>query len=83
MGLPGSRTARPIWIAALGHDLDLVVTLDDATGAICSALLVEQEGTMSSFLGLAETITRHGQFGALYTDRFTSCSWKCFTVKSL
>ena len=57
------------WITALGRDLDLVVTLDDATSAICSALLVEQEGTMSSFLGLAETITRHGLFGALYTDR--------------
>jgi transposase len=57
------------WIAALGRDLDLVVTLDDATSAICSALLVEQEGTMSSFLGLTETIARHGLFGALYTDR--------------
>jgi hypothetical protein len=57
------------WIAGLGRDLDLVVTLDDATSAICSALLVEQEGTMSSFLGLAETIARHGLFGALYTDR--------------
>jgi hypothetical protein len=57
------------WIAGLGRDLDLVVTLDDATSAICSALLVEQEGTMSSFLGLAETISQHGLFGALYTDR--------------
>ena len=57
------------WIAALGHDLDLVVTLDDATGAIYSAILVEQEGTMSSFLGLTETIRRHGLFGAFYTDR--------------
>ena len=57
------------WITALGRDLDLVVTLDDATSTICSAFLVEQEGTMSSFLGLAETITRHGLFGALYTDR--------------
>src|SRR3974390_551562 len=57
------------WLAALGRDLDLVVTLDDATGQICSALLVEQEGTMSSFLGLAETIDRYGLFGALYTDR--------------
>jgi transposase InsO family protein len=46
-----------------------VVTLDDATGAICSALLVEQEGTLSSFCGLAETIAAHGLFGALYTDR--------------
>ena len=57
------------WIAALGRDLDLVVTLDDATGEIYSAFLFDQEGTMSSFLGLAETIERHGLFGALYTDR--------------
>ncbi|MGZ3351913.1 MAG: ISNCY family transposase [Xanthobacteraceae bacterium] len=57
------------WMAALGRDLDLVVTLDDATGEIYSALLVEQEGTMSSFLGLAETIAEHGLFSAFYTDR--------------
>ena len=57
------------WIAALGRDLDLIVTLDDATGAIYSAFLVEQEGTMSSLLGLAETIGRHGLFSAFYTDR--------------
>jgi hypothetical protein len=57
------------WVEALGRDLDLVVTLDDATGEIYSALLVEEEGTMSSFLGLAETIGRKGLFGALYTDR--------------
>lgn len=57
------------WIPALGRDIDLVVTLDDATGRITSALFVEQEGTMSSFLGLGETIAAHGLFGALYTDR--------------
>jgi hypothetical protein len=57
------------WIAALGRDLDLVVTLDDATGEIYSAILVEQEGTLSSFLGLAETIAEHGLFGAFFTDR--------------
>jgi hypothetical protein len=57
------------WLAALGRDLDLIVTLDDATGEIYSAFLVEEEGTMSSFLGLAGTIGRHGLFGALYTDR--------------
>lgn len=57
------------WIAALGRDLDLVVTLDDATGEIYSAILVEQEGTLSSFLGLAETISENGLFGAFYTDR--------------
>jgi helix-turn-helix protein len=57
------------WIGALGHDLDLIVTLDDATGCITSAFLVEEEGTMSSFIGLSETIETHGLFGALYTDR--------------
>lgn len=57
------------WIGALDHDLDLVVTLDDATSAIYSAILVEQEGTMSSFQGLAETIAGHGLFRAFYTDR--------------
>jgi hypothetical protein len=57
------------WIGALGRDLDLIVTLDDATGEIYSGFLVEEEGTMSSFLGLTETIARHGLFGALYTDR--------------
>jgi hypothetical protein len=57
------------WIAALERELDLVVTLDDATGAIYSAILVDQEGTLSSFLGLSETIAEHGLFGAFYTDR--------------
>jgi transposase len=57
------------WIPALDRDLDLIVTLDDATGTIYSAFLVEEEGTMSSFLGLHETIAQHGLFGSLYTDR--------------
>ena len=67
--LPFQDGSTHRWLAALGHDLDLVVTLDDATGEIYSALLVGQEGTVSSFLGLAETIERQGLFGALYTDR--------------
>jgi transposase len=57
------------WIAALGRDLDLIVTLDDATGEIYSAFLIEEEGTMSSLLGLQETIAAHGLFSSLYTDR--------------
>ena len=57
------------WIAALDRDLDLVVTMDDATSAIYSAVLVEEEGTISSFIGLRETIEAHGLFSALYTDR--------------
>jgi hypothetical protein len=52
-----------------GPPLDLVVTLDDATSTILSAVLVEEEGTASSFVGLKETIAAHGLFSALYTDR--------------
>src|SRR3954449_1950152 len=52
-----------------GPELDLVVTLDDATSAILSAVLVEEEGTASSFVGLKEVIAAHGLFSALYTDR--------------
>lgn len=46
-----------------------MVTLDDATNAIYSAFLVEEEGTASSFRGLAEVIERRGLFCELYTDR--------------
>jgi transposase len=49
--------------------LDLVVTLDDATSAIYSAFLVDEEGTASSFRGLAEVVAARGLFCALYTDR--------------
>jgi transposase len=49
--------------------LDLIVTLDDATGEIYSAFLVEEEGTFSSLRGLREVIARKGLFGSLYTDR--------------
>ncbi len=49
--------------------LDLIVTLDDATSAIYSAFLVEEEGTASSFRGLAEVIAAQGLFCSFYTDR--------------
>lgn len=60
----GSRHA---WLDDQQHDL--IVTLDDATGAIYSAFLVDEEGTMSSFVGVAEVIAQHGLFNSLYTDR--------------
>ena len=55
----------------LGGDApyDLVVTLDDATSAICSAFLVAEDGTASTMRGLGEVIGRHGLFCELYTDR--------------
>lgn len=50
-------------------ELDLIVTMDDATSEIYSAFLVAEEGTHSSFRGLAEVIGRRGLFSSLYTDR--------------
>jgi transposase len=49
--------------------LDLIVTMDDATSAIYSALLVAEEGTASTFRGLEEVFGRHGLPLSLYTDR--------------
>ena len=57
------------WLPDTAAQQDLIVTLDDATGHITSIFLTKEEGTMSSFQGLAETIRRHGLFGAFYTDR--------------
>jgi transposase len=61
----GSRHA---WLAT-GSALDLIVTMDDATGAIYSAFLTEEEGTASTFRGLAETFDSQGLPLSLYTDR--------------
>ncbi len=49
--------------------LDLIVTLDDATGAIYSAFLVEEEGTHSTLRALKEVFSEHGLPMSLYTDR--------------
>lgn len=57
------------WLPDTDAQQDLIVTLDDATGHITSIFLTGQEGTMSSFQGLSETIVRHGLFSAFYTDR--------------
>ena len=56
-------------------DLDLIGTLDDATSEITSLFLTEQEGTASSFQGLAETIARKGLFCSFYTDRGSHYFW--------
>jgi transposase len=60
----GSRHA---WLE--GEALDLIVTLDDATGAIYSAFLVEEEGAASTFRALNEVFSEHGLPMSLYTDR--------------
>lgn len=57
------------WLPGTACKHDLVVTLDDATGAIYSAFLTDEEGSASSFRGLREVVAKHGLFCSLYTDR--------------
>jgi hypothetical protein len=52
-----------------GQQWDLIATMDDATSAVYSLFFVGEEGTMSSFHGVAEVIRAHGLFCSLYTDR--------------
>jgi transposase len=60
--------SRHVWLAGQSA-LYLSVTLDDATGAIYSAFLVEEEGRASTFRALRETFAAHGLPMSLYTDR--------------
>src|SRR5713101_7714106 len=60
--------SRHGWIKGLPA-MDLIVTMDDATSEIYSMLLVEEEGTTSTFQALGEVIGERGLFCALYTDR--------------
>jgi transposase len=64
------------WLPGDGPKHDLVVTMEDATGARYSAFLVDQEGTASSFRGLREVVARHGLFCSLYSDR-GSLAFRC------
>src|SRR3974390_386606 len=60
--------SRHVWLEGQAA-LDLIVTLDDATGAIYSAFLTEEEGTASTFRALKEVFSEHGLPMSLYTDR--------------
>jgi transposase len=60
--------SRATWLAGRPQ-LDLIVTMDDATSTIYSAFLVEEEGTASTFRALVEVFTVHGLPSSLYTDR--------------
>ncbi|MEQ8967158.1 MAG: hypothetical protein RID91_15190 [Azospirillaceae bacterium] len=62
----GSRHA---WVPGLGHPLDLIATLDDATSEIYSLFLAAEKGSASTFRALGEVIAAHGLFSVLYTDR--------------
>jgi hypothetical protein len=64
----GTHGSRHAWLEGQPA-LDLIVTLDDATGAIYSAFLVEEEGTASTFRALKEVFSEPGLPMSLYTDR--------------
>lgn len=57
------------WLPGDVSKYDLVVTMEDATSALYSAFLVDEEGTASSFQGLREVVADHGLFCSLYSDR--------------
>ena len=59
--------SRHEWVS--GKYWDLIVTMDDATSEICSMFFCGEEGTMSSFRGLAETFKKQGPPCSLYVDR--------------
>ncbi len=61
--------SKHLWIPDLGYPVDLIVTMDDATSEITSAFFVEEEGTISTLVGIKETIEAYGLFCSLYTDR--------------
>jgi len=61
--------SRHLWLPALGRQIDLIVTMDDASSEIYSAFLVDEENTDSSFRGLLETFQAKGLPCSLYTDR--------------
>lgn len=60
--------SRHEWLAGEAP-LDLIVTLDDATSEIYHAVLVEEEGTVSTFQALLAVFTAKGLPSSLYTDR--------------
>jgi hypothetical protein len=60
--------SRHVWLEGQAA-LDLIVTMDDAPGAIYSAFLVEEEGAASTFRALNEVFSEHGLPMSLYTDR--------------
>ena len=60
--------SRHEWLAGQAA-CDLIVTMDDATSAIFSAFLVEEEGTASTFRALKQVFTDKGLPSSLYTDR--------------
>jgi transposase len=60
--------SQAVWLAGRPQ-LDLIVTMDDATSTIYSAFLIAEEGTASTLRALLDVFTAHGLPSSLYTDR--------------
>jgi len=71
MPLPGMMIhqdgSRHEWVP--GRFWDLIVTMDDATNEHYDMRFVEEEGTVSSFLGIREVILNRGLPCSFYSDR--------------
>jgi hypothetical protein len=71
MALPGMMLhqdgSRHEWVP--GQRWDLIVTMDDATNEHYSMFMVPEEGTASSFRGVAEVIRAKGLCCSFYSDR--------------
>lgn len=52
-----------------GQKWDLISTMDDATNEHYSMFFCDEEGTVSSFQGVKETIEKRGLFSSFYSDR--------------
>jgi hypothetical protein len=59
--------SRHVWIQGLPA-LDLIVTMDDATSAIYSAFLCEEEGTASTLRACRKVFSQQGLPMSFYTD---------------
>ena len=59
--------SRPEWVS--GPCRDLIVTMDDATDEPDDMRWVEEEGTVSSVLGIGEVLRQRGLPCASYSDR--------------
>lgn len=58
------------WLPLLGNQRqDLIAFLDDATGEVYEAYLVDEEGTLTVMEGLKRIFQRDGLFCSFYTDR--------------
>jgi transposase len=55
------------WVS--GQKWDLISTMDDATNEHYSMFFCDEEGTISSFQGVKETLLKRGLFSSFYSDR--------------